>query len=90
MSVCDNTRMEKCRNIRVGEDVWVRVKQRALDERVTVREVAERAFHAYLGGGAQRVEGRQVRDRVSGSNPGLPPSTSAASGPRYDEQEHIP
>lgn len=41
--------MEKCRNVRIGEDVWARVKQRALDERVTVREVAERAFHQYLG-----------------------------------------
>jgi hypothetical protein len=41
--------MEKCRNVRVGEDVWARLKQRALDERVTVREVTERAVSAYLG-----------------------------------------
>jgi hypothetical protein len=41
--------MEKSRNLRVSEAVWVRLKQKALDERVTVREVTERAVHQYLG-----------------------------------------
>ncbi len=41
--------MEKPRTIAIGEDVWARLKQRALDERVTLREVVERAAGQYLG-----------------------------------------
>jgi hypothetical protein len=44
---------EKRRTLQIGEPVWVGVKQRALDERVTVREVVERAVHAYLASGVQ-------------------------------------
>lgn len=39
---------EPCRNIQVTETCWASVKQRALDERVTVREVVERAVQQYL------------------------------------------
>lgn len=41
--------MAECRSIRISEGLWVQLKQRALDERVTLREVLERAAHQYLG-----------------------------------------
>jgi hypothetical protein len=40
--------MANTRNVTVSEAMWVRLKQRALDERVTLREVVERAVYWYV------------------------------------------
>jgi hypothetical protein len=40
--------MDKRRSLQVSEACWVRLKQCALDERVTVRDVVERAVCQYF------------------------------------------
>ena len=40
--------MAEFRNVRISENTWVRLKHRAADERVTLRELVERAVHVYL------------------------------------------
>lgn len=79
ISECENAFMEKCRNFRVGEAVWVVVKQRALDERVTVREVVERAVYAYTGLRGSDASGQRQGSgvRVAGAGREL---TYAAAG----------
>ena len=47
--------MDKRRSLQVSDECWRKLKQRALDEGVTVREVVELAVYRYLG--AQQAMG---------------------------------
>ena len=44
---------DKGKSLRVSTTVWKRLKQRALDDGMTVRELMERAVYQYLGTGAK-------------------------------------
>jgi len=69
--------MAEYRNIRVSEAMWVRLKQRALDERCTLLEIVERAGHMYLAA----VPGASAAKAVVGG------PIAVAAGPRYEKDE---
>ena len=62
--------MHKYHNVRISDESWAKLKQRALDERCTLREIVERAAHQYLGtGGELRSHHQRVEQAAQTSAP---------------------
>lgn len=78
--------MDKRKTVVIGEDIWRRLKHRATDDSITLREVVERAAHLYLGS-----SGRIVFSPPSSSQtitlPG--PSTSVETWPATDGSREL-
>lgn len=81
--------MSKPRNVAIEEGLWARLKQRALDERVTLKEVVARACHGYLGEAVSAPVRFAVtrRDDGMGQPPGMIEDTRPAGERRYERDE---
>lgn len=56
--------MAEARNVRIGDVIWERAKLQAVAERVTLREVTERALYAYLDARDRARRPQDVLTRV--------------------------
>ncbi len=81
--------MDGRRNVAIDEAMWVRLKQRALDERVTLREVVERACVSYLGpvGTPQQAVSAYIRQEVART---APPAVQATAREAFQKRETSP